>query len=315
MALATKGERKTEHNQPFLLGTLGRVWPLPSISQNPQTQLQLFSSQLFPSLLAMATCAGWSVTTTPAPLRHIASEAQRNAVAETTSNAALPEMLFATAELKIQHGETNATLTFCAQDALKEWARENAKAPDVPIAAKWQESRRGTAAFDEAKPPRVYDWTFTTPYAGTLEGGTFQATSSKKINREMLLARDPILFYDEVELYSSELDDTGAVNCSVKVRVMPRCWYVLCRLWLRVDGALVRLRESRIFCSADDPKTVVRETTWHEGTPETLAKAGAPSDVRGGASSPYGDADATAQALGAVAPAAVVKHIVESAEL
>jgi hypothetical protein len=34
----------------------------------------------------------------------------------------------------------------------------------------------------------------------------------------------------------------------LQVRVMPRCWLVLLRLWLRVDGSLVRLREVRHFC-------------------------------------------------------------------
>jgi hypothetical protein len=28
-----------------------------------------------------------------------------------------------------------------------------------------------------------------------------------------------------------------------QVRVMPRCWYVLVRFWLRVDRVMVRLRE------------------------------------------------------------------------
>lgn len=29
----------------------------------------------------------------------------------------------------------------------------------------------------------------------------------------------------------------------LQVRVMPRCWYVLLRFWLRVDRVMVRLRE------------------------------------------------------------------------
>jgi hypothetical protein len=43
-----------------------------------------------------------------------------------------------------------------------------------------------------------------------------------------------------------------AVQCVsgvlLQVRVMPRCWLVLLRFWLRVDGSLVRLREVRHFC-------------------------------------------------------------------
>ena len=29
------------------------------------------------------------------------------------------------------------------------------------------------------------------------------------------------------------------------MRVMPRCWYVLLRFWLRIDRVMVRLREVR----------------------------------------------------------------------
>jgi len=38
------------------------------------------------------------------------------------------------------------------------------------------------------------------------------------------------------------------MSLSLKVRVMPRCWYVLMRFWLRVDNVLIRLRETRFFC-------------------------------------------------------------------
>lgn len=33
-----------------------------------------------------------------------------------------------------------------------------------------------------------------------------------------------------------------------QVRVMPNCWYVLVRFFLRVDRMFVRLREARLFC-------------------------------------------------------------------
>lgn len=37
-----------------------------------------------------------------------------------------------------------------------------------------------------------------------------------------LQARDPILFYDDVELYASDLDDHGAVQVAVKARDVQR---------------------------------------------------------------------------------------------
>lgn len=38
-----------------------------------------------------------------------------------------------------------------------------------------------------------------------------------------------------------------------KIRVMPSCWFVLSKLYLRVDGVLIRCRETRLYHNfADD---------------------------------------------------------------
>jgi hypothetical protein len=54
--------------------------------------------------------------------------------------------------------------------------------------------------------------------------------------------------FAQAVLYESDLDDNGVSQCSVKLRVMPRAWLVLLRFFLRVDGSMVRLRETRLFC-------------------------------------------------------------------
>ncbi|KAF6266051.1 TIP41-like family-domain-containing protein [Scenedesmus sp. NREL 46B-D3] len=125
-----------------------------------------------------------------------------------------------------------------------------------------------------------------------------------QIDRRMLMSKDePILFYAEVPLYESELDDNGVCQLTVKVRVMPRCWLVLLRFWLRVDGCLVRLREVRHFCRLDTPQPVViRETKHCEGTMQQLAAAGAPSSVAG-----YEDAETAANVFSAIAPQCLAK--------
>ena len=41
--------------------------------------------------------------------------------------------------------------------------------------------------------------------------------SEEGLDRAMLMARDPILFWDEVPLYESELDDNGVSQLRVKV--------------------------------------------------------------------------------------------------
>lgn len=39
------------------------------------------------------------------------------------------------------------------------------------------------------------------------------------MDRSMLMARDPILFWDEIPLYESELDDNGVSQLRVKASV------------------------------------------------------------------------------------------------
>lgn len=58
----------------------------------------------------------------------------------------------------------------------------------------------------------------------------------------------PLRLRPQLPLYESDLDDNGVCALTVKLRVMPRCWLVLLRLWVRVDGSMVRLRETRLFC-------------------------------------------------------------------
>ena len=67
-----------------------------------------------------------------------------------------------------------------------------------------------------------------------------------------LASKEPILFYDEVILYEDELADSGVSLLTVKVRVMPTCWLLLLRFWFRVDGVLMRLRDTRMHCNFKD---------------------------------------------------------------
>ncbi|RVW71688.1 Importin subunit alpha-1a [Vitis vinifera] len=74
----------------------------------------------------------------------------------------------------------------------------------------------------------------------------------KKIDVASLASKEPILFYDEVILYEDELADSGVSLLTVKVRVMPTCWFLLLRFWFRVDGVLMRLRDTRMHCIFKD---------------------------------------------------------------
>lgn len=64
-----------------------------------------------------------------------------------------------------------------------------------------------------------------------------------------------------------------------QVRVMPKCWFVLLRFWLRVDGVLVRLWETRVCGRFDGSHLDVRrELRRSEGTFAELRKSGAPAE-------------------------------------
>ncbi|KAI1478937.1 TIP41-domain-containing protein [Daldinia eschscholtzii] len=71
--------------------------------------------------------------------------------------------------------------------------------------------------------------------------------SDKPIPIELLKRRDPILFFDEVMLYESELDDNGISVLSVKVRVHERRMLLLARLFMRLDNVVVRVRDTRVY--------------------------------------------------------------------
>jgi type 2A phosphatase activator TIP41 len=58
---------------------------------------------------------------------------------------------------------------------------------------------------------------------------------------------DPILFFDEVDLYEDELGDNGMSLLSIKVRVMPARLLLLSRFFLRLDDVIFRVRDTRVY--------------------------------------------------------------------
>lgn len=64
-------------------------------------------------------------------------------------------------------------------------------------------------------------------------------------------------------LYESELDDNGVSIFSCKVRVMPERMLLLCRLFMRLDNVIFRVRDTRIYVDFKTAK-VTREYTATE---------------------------------------------------
>jgi len=108
-----------------------------------------------------------------------------------------------------------------------------------------------------------FDWSYSTPYVGSQHEWVPREHSG--IKKEMLMDKNqPILFYDDIILYEDDLHDNGQVKLSVKIRIMPGCFYILQRLFVRVDYVLVRCRDVRIFCEFGGGGEVMRDVTWRE---------------------------------------------------
>jgi hypothetical protein len=142
-----------------------------------------------------------------------------------------------------------------------------------------------------------YDWTYTTDYKGAIEkmgsssGFKGPEPAKAEINVALLKKPDPILWYQHLVLFEDELHDNGVSTCFLKVRVMPSCFLVLLRFWLRVDGVLIRLRDTRLFHEFDTDY-VLREYQAREESFESLVKRGLPKS-----SAYYKDPDAISKKI------------------
>ncbi|KAH7296732.1 hypothetical protein KP509_26G036700 [Ceratopteris richardii] len=229
---------------------------------------------------------GWEITAFKRPILNMIT---RDRWEHMLGTSHLPEMVFGDNSLELVHKDSGLRIHFNAFDALRSWKEEGLPPVEVSAAAQWKM---------RSKPSKEivldYDYTFTTSYSGSeafISSSNTQADSSKfqwletdeEIDLISLKARDPILFYDEVVLYEDELADNGVSLLTVKVRVMPSCWFLLLRFWLRVDGVLMRLRDTRMYSSFqqdgfDYPK-VLRERCIKEGNVQDLLAMGTSPDM------------------------------------
>jgi type 2A phosphatase activator TIP41 len=116
---------------------------------------------------------------------------------------------------------------------------------------------------------KPFDWSYSTDFKGHTHSPdpalVWQPTDQSKhpIRTDLLSRPDPILFYDDVIFYEDELADNGIAIFSCKVRVMAERLLLLCRFFLRLDGVLVRVRDTRIYIELAS-KTVIRQYTAKE---------------------------------------------------
>ncbi|XP_068656599.1 TIP41-like protein [Aristolochia californica] len=253
-----------------------------------EPNLKAAGGEILPAGRSGLRLRGWVVESRHRP---IINSLARQQWEEKLGTSHLPEMVFGDSSLTLLHEETAVKISFNAFDALSEWKHEGLPPVEVPAAAKWK--------FRSKPSQQVildYDYTFTTPYCGgeaidrdpeKLEASDKNLSlcwedSREEIDLVALASKEPILFYDEVVLYEDELADSGVSLLTVKVRVMPNYWFLLLRFWLRVDGVLMRLRDTRLYCSfGSDPHAIpiiLRESCWREVTFQDLSAQGFSSD-------------------------------------
>lgn len=214
----------------------------------------------------------------------------------------VPEMIFGDNLVAVEHGPSGWAIAFTAQDALDGVDKTGTQGLlQVAHARSWAASRENagdTKAIMEVVRP--FDWSYSTGYRGSVRAGSSTSTgtstiptnstanntsstttpntngsteegkkldfapTTKPIPLELLKRRDPILFFDEVVLYESELDDNGVSLLSAKVRVHEQRMLLLCRLFMRVDGVVVRVRDVRVYVDFE-AEDVTREYTAREG--------------------------------------------------
>ncbi|XXG44452.1 hypothetical protein AAC387_Pa01g4253 [Persea americana] len=282
--------------------------------ESEHTQLKVAGAESLPKGRSGLRIRGWLIESRNRPILTSRCVERWEHEIETSH---LPEMVFGESTLTLLHLESGIKIHFNALDALKGWKDEALPPVEVPAAAQWK--------FRSKPFQQVildYDYTFTTPYCGseTIDpneaehktGAISEGEScsllwedcKEKIDLVALASKEPILFYDEVVLYEDELADNGVSLLTVKVRVMPSSWFLLLRFWsliqiflqLRVDGVLMRLRDTRMYCcfgsNGNTKPVVLRDICWREATFQELSAKGFPSD-----SAAYSDPNLISQRL------------------
>lgn len=184
----------------------------------------------------------------------------------------MPEMIFGDNMVSLTHAPSGWSIAFNTPDALDGVDKTEKHMLKVAYARDWESTRENTTQkIREVVKP--YDWSYSTFYRGTVDAEQtpeFRPTD-KQIPLELLKRRDPILFFDEVVLYESELDDNGISMFSAKLRVHEKRMLLLCRLFMRLDNVIVRIRDTRLYVDFETDE-VIREYTAKEETFENVKR-------------------------------------------
>ena len=180
----------------------------------------------------------------------------------------IPEMIFGNNLVSITHLKSGWTLEFNAHDALDRVSKTEEGMLQVAVAEEWKKDRQHQEEVKQVVKP--FDWSYSTDYKGTTHkpegrnGGWKESDEAEHPIRTDLLSRpDPILFFDAVDLYEDELADNGIALLNIKVRMMPERLLLLSRFFLRLDGVIIRIRDTRVYIEHAS-NTVIRQYTAKE---------------------------------------------------
>ena len=210
-----------------------------------------------------------------------------------------PEMFFGENYVMFKHIPSGKTFVFSALYALKgvQIKFDTNGKPDRKIfqhtdAAVWAK-RADHNVIIKKNVQTDFDWTYTTYYSGhfidssgkCVENVQAEKTDKHQINYQKLKLKEPILWFDVVDLFEAELDDNGNGKLEVKVRVMPSCFFSLQRLWLRVDSMLIRVIDTRVYhefntVDSNNKKTLIFEKSLREISFDELKQLGMSTNNR-----------------------------------
>ncbi|KAI9734292.1 MAG: hypothetical protein M1834_002396 [Cirrosporium novae-zelandiae] len=188
-----------------------------------------------------------------------------------------PEMIFGDNQLTIQH-KNGWGMTFNSFDALDSVDKTGEKMLQVAHSEDWKKSRE-TTHEGISKVVKPFDWSYTSDYKGTMLSEvprfiTYDAlndSTAPKIPTHLLSNNDTIRFFHEVPLYEDELADNGMSMLSVKVRVMDQRMLLLMRFALRLDGVIIRQRDTRVYIDFETEE-VMRDYKVKEDEYEVIKK-------------------------------------------
>ncbi|KNC47807.1 TIP41 protein [Thecamonas trahens ATCC 50062] len=238
---------------------------------------------------------GWKIRTVKSS---ILTSDEGEAWREALGLPELPEMVFGGARVQFVHS-SGAIVTFKAFDALA-MVDNQAQPPMVAASATWmqtastEKAQDSVDAFDwtyntayggttgmlvepskelKVKPVEVKVQPVPENDAadnitpGDGDGpGVFVAVPApvppaKSIDYDLLRKREPILFFDEVMFFEDELADHGSSTLVAKLRVMPSAFFCLLRQFIRVDGVVVAVNDTRLFHAFGTSRVIRRITS------------------------------------------------------